>query len=181
VQWNRHAVFQKSARTEAEAEMLNRLRRESPAQEIRMLRIQSLEIETERRIHDDRQFVFRLRFLRLPCGGFLRLFRRVPKLRAKALLQFEGNTAQCRAVFRIGFFHEGSEVQDIAFCAAAEALENSFFQAGRERRRVFLAVVIRQRTETVMLFALAFDLDSVVPKHLLEIQFRAEGFEINPC
>ena len=31
-----------------------------------------------------------------------------------------------------------------------------------------------------MLVAFAFDLDAVVPKHLLEIKFRAQGFEVYP-
>jgi len=103
-----------------------------------------------------------------------------PNFRAELLLQFACNGEQCRPVLRIGLFHECGEFEHIALCTAAEALENSFFQIGRERRRIAFAVVIRQGAEAVMLRSFGFHLDAVVFEHLREVQLLAERLEVYP-
>src|ERR1039458_5253416 len=87
---------------------------------------------------------------------------------------------QGRPACRVRLFHEGREVEDVALCAAAETLENPFVQIRRERGRIFLSVVIRQRAIAVMLVALALDLDAVMFEHGGEVELRAERLEVYP-
>src|ERR1017187_1960478 len=87
---------------------------------------------------------------------------------------------QGRPAIQVCLFHEVREVEDVALCAAAETLENPFVQIRRERWRIFLSIVIRQRTVAVMLVALALDLDTVVFEHGGEVETSAERLEVYP-
>src|SRR5262245_57587841 len=126
--------------------------------------IQSFEFKIKWSIDDRRQTFLFLLFNRQLLLNCLNVY----EFKAKSPLQFGCNFAKCRAILRADIFHQGCELQNIAFCTAPETLENSPIEIGRERRRVFLSIVIWQRTVTVMLIAFPFYLDTVMPKHFFK-------------